>query len=266
MFDPKETIFKILSYYGKKMSNFNNQENNNQRAETVVRSHVLWAMGAGFIPLPVADALAVAAVQLDMVRQMSGIYGLPFAETQGKAIISALAGATLSRLGASALIKAIPVVGSFIGGASMAAVSGASTYALGQVFKRHFEAGGTFMDFDTSRFKKFYEEQFEKGKQAAEDIKREEEAKRQNDGSKQQQTPPTNNNSSNNANPRTEIPVDGSAKNNANTPPPTPPAEEDNSAIIFKKLKELAELKDMGVISEEEFTQMKSRLIANYNG
>lgn len=251
MFDPKETIFKILSYYGKKMSNFNNQENNSQRAESVVRSHVLWAMGAGFIPLPVADALAVAAVQLDMVRQMSGIYGIAFAETQGKAIISALAGATLSRLGASALVKAIPVVGSFIGGASMAAVSGASTYALGQVFKRHFEAGGTFMDFDTSRFKKFYEEQFEKGKQAAEDIKREEESKRQNDGTQPQQP---------NANQRTEIKTEAPTQN---TPPS---AAEDNSAVIFKKLKELAELKDMGVISEEEFAQMKSRLIANYNG
>jgi len=228
------------------MSN-NNQEDNNTRAERTVRTHVLWAMGAGFIPLPVADALAVAAVQLDMIRNMSGIYGVPFAETQGKAIISALAGSTLSRLGASALVKAIPVVGTFIGGGAMAAISGASTYALGQVFKRHFEYGGTFVDFDTSRFKNFYDEQFEKGKKVAEDLKKEEDAKKAN---------PQSNPTATTQPEKQEIKVE--------TAKTTTPANNSNSSEIVAKLKELAELKEMGVISEEEFAQMKARLIENY--
>ena len=235
-----------------------NNENNSQRAETIVRTHVLWAMGAGFIPLPVADALAVAAVQLDMIRQMSGLYGIAFAETQGKAIISSLAGSALSRLGANALIKAIPVVGTFIGGASMAAVSGASTYAVGQVFKRHFEVGGTFVDFDTSRFKKFYDEQFDKGKSVAEELKKEEEAKRQNDGSKPDQAQKQGNNEGN----KTEIKIDNNSA--PVTPPPVVQPADDSTTVIVRKLKELAELKEMGVISEEEFAQMKARLIENY--
>ena len=253
--DPKDTIFKLLKHYAKKMSN---NENNSQRAETIVRTHVLWAMGAGFIPLPVADALAVAAVQLDMIRQMSGLYGITFAETQGKAIISSLAGSALSRLGANALIKAIPVVGSFVGGASMAAVSGASTYAVGQVFKRHFEVGGTFVDFDTSRFKKFYDEQFDKGKSVAEELKKEEEARRQNDGGKPDQAQKQGHNEGN----KTEIKIDNSSAPVA--PPPVVPPADDSTTVIVRKLKELAELKEMGVISEEEFAQMKARLIENY--
>jgi hypothetical protein len=36
-----------------------------------------------------------------------------------------------------------------------------------------------------------------------------------------------------------------------------------NSDIV-KKLKELAELKEMGVINEDEFSQMKARLIENF--
>jgi uncharacterized protein (DUF697 family) len=255
--NPKNTVFKILKHYAKKMSN---NENNSQRAETIVRTHVLWAMGAGFIPLPVADALAVAAVQLDMIRQMSGLYGIAFAETQGKAIISSLAGSALSRLGANALIKAIPIVGTFIGGASMAAVSGASTYAVGQVFKRHFEIGGSFVDFDTSRFKKFYDEQFDKGKSVAEDLKKEEEAKRQ-DGGKADQSKKQSNNDSNHSS-KTEIKIDGSSSPVA--PPPVAPAADDSTTIIVRKLKELAELKEMGVISDDEFAQMKARLIENY--
>ena len=45
----------------------------------------------------------------------------------------------------------------------MSIVSGASTYAVEQVFKRHFETGGTILDLDTERFQRFYDEQFEKG-------------------------------------------------------------------------------------------------------
>lgn len=249
MIDPSKTILKILKHYGNKMTN---NENPSQRAESVVRVHVLWSMGAGFIPIPFLDSVAVAAIQLDMIRQVSHVYGVAFAESQGKAIISSLVGSTLSRLGASALVKAIPVVGSFVGGASMAVVSGASTYAIGQVFKRHFEVGGTFVDFDTSRFQKFYEEQFEKGKTVVEDIKKEEEV--------QKATAEATANTD-----RTVINMQATAPIEP-TPQATvqPAAAENNNDVIIKKLKDLAELKDMGVITEEEFTQMKARLIENY--
>lgn len=250
MIDPSKTIFKILKHYTNKMTN--NNENPSQRAESVVRTHVVWSMGAGFIPIPFLDSVAVGAIQLDMIRQISHVYGVAFAETQGKAIISSLVGSTLSRLGATALVKAIPVVGSFVGGASMAIVSGASTYAIGQVFKRHFEVGGTFVDFDTSRFQKFYEEQFEKGKDVAEDIKKEEEVKK----ATEQATKATE---------RTVIPMESAAVQVTNDTTSNAVANtENNNDAIIKKLKDLAELKEMGVITEEEFSQMKARLIENY--
>ena len=63
------------------------------------------------------------------------------------------------------MIKFIPGIGSVIGGVTMAVLSGASSYALGEVFKKHFETGGTFLDFDMKRLKKMYNEKFEKGKQ-----------------------------------------------------------------------------------------------------
>jgi uncharacterized protein Yka (UPF0111/DUF47 family) len=53
-------------------------------------------------------------------------------------------------------------------------LSGASTFALGQAFKKHFETGGTFLDFDLSRLKKVYDEMFEKGKEVAQNIREEE--------------------------------------------------------------------------------------------
>ncbi len=231
------------------MSN-NKNKDLSKKAERAVRNHVLWSMGAGFIPFPVADFLAVAAVQLDMIRTLSSIYDVDFKETEGKALITSLTGSGLSRLGASALVKMIPGIGSALGGVSMSALSGASTYALGQVFKTHFDSGGTFLDFDTDRFRKFYDEQFEKGKKVAEDLKEEAEKKK----AEKKSTNDYEDLEVNNEIGKGDLKNQEKLKQNSNS---------DNSDIV-KKLKELAELKDMGVINEEEFAQMKSRLIENF--
>ena len=42
-----------------------------KHAETIIRNHVIWSMGAGMIPILVADVFAVSALQLDMIRQLS---------------------------------------------------------------------------------------------------------------------------------------------------------------------------------------------------
>ena len=226
----------------RKMSNNNNNEDLNERSESAVRNHVIWSMGAGFIPIPIADFVAVAAVQLDMIRTISNIYGVDFKETEGKALVTSLTGSGLSRLGANALLKLVPGFGSVLGGVSMSIVSGASTYALGQVFKKHFAVGGTFLDFDTDRFQRYYDEQFEKGKTVAKDIQKEENEEKE------------------------AVKKDEAQYTETKTPEKVVKEEKvqtDNSEIV-RKLKELAELKEMGVIDDEEFAQMKARLIDNY--
>ena len=145
-------------------------------ANSIIKNHMIWSMGAGFIPVPIADFFAVSAIQLDMIRQMCKLYDVDFKETEGKAVITSLTGAGIARLGARA-IKFIPGVGSVLGGVTLAVLSGGSTYALGEVFKKHFETGGTFLDFDPSRLKKYYDEKFEKGKEMARDIKKQQDEK-----------------------------------------------------------------------------------------
>jgi uncharacterized protein (DUF697 family) len=140
--------------------------NNAEQANEVVRNHVLWSLGAGLVPVPVLDVAAVTAVQVDMIQALAKQYGVPYNENQGKTILSALAGSTLARLGASA-VKAIPVVGTVIGGASMAVLSGASTYAAGLVFIKHFEDGGTLDSFSASAYKTLYNELLKEGRVVA---------------------------------------------------------------------------------------------------
>ena len=197
-------------------------------ANKIVQNHIVWSMGAGLIPVSIADLFAVSAIQLDMVRQLSKLYDIDFKETEGKAYISALTGSALARLGASA-IKILPGVGSVIGGISMSVLSGASTFALGEVFKKHFETGGTFLDFDVERLKKFYNEKFEKGKKVAEDIKKKTEKK--------------------------QAAVEKVEKMEM---------KQKGKKDIIGRLKELGDLKESGVISEEEFEQMKKKLIDDF--
>ncbi|RME13237.1 MAG: DUF697 domain-containing protein [Bacteroidetes bacterium] len=209
-----------------------NQERG-KHAETIIRNHILFSMGAGVIPLPVVDIFAVSASQLDMIRQLCKVYDQDFSESQGKAIVSSLTTATLARLGAGSLAKLIPLVGSFVGSVTNAVLAGASTYALGHVFKIHFETGGTILDFDTKRLKKLYDEQFEKGKKVAEELRKQQEAKRK---AAQEAAP---------------VPTTPGETSDENPDPTT----------VVDKLKELAELKKEGIISDEEFEKMKKKLI-----
>ena len=202
------------------MSN-SEQSQRAKHADSVIRNHMIWSMGAGFIPVPIADFFAVSAIQLDMIRQMCKIYDVDFSETQGKALITALTGSGLARLGARA-VKFIPGVGSVLGGVTLAVLSGASTYALGEVFKKHFETGGTFLDFDVSRLKKYYNEKFEKGKEMARDIREQQK--------------------------RAEEILDEEP-------------DDQSTSDSIDQLRELAQLKNDGIISDEEFEKMKKKII-----
>jgi uncharacterized protein (DUF697 family) len=137
-----------------------------QAAERVVKQHVIWSVGAGLVPVPVVDFVAVTGIQIDLIHQLCALYGVNFEESKGKVWVGALTGGAVARLGASA-IKAIPGIGSLIGGLSMSIASGASTYAVGQVVLKHLEGGGTMQDLDVEAAKRRYAEAYEQGKQVA---------------------------------------------------------------------------------------------------
>lgn len=244
------------SFYQEKDNQYNQgnmdkeryEQKRRESADMVIRNHVMWSMGAGFIPVPIADLFAVTAVQLDMVRQMCKIYDIDFKETEGKALITTLTGSSLARLGSRALVKLIPGVGSYIGGVSLAILSGASTYALGEVFKKHFETGGTFLDFDPARLTKFYQEKFEKGKKVAKDLKKEQEKERQaaeEDIIEKEMA-------------ETEEFIEKFENEPPVTETKTPKVD------VVAKMKELAELKNAGIITEEEFAALKAKLISDF--
>ena len=136
-----------------------------------VKNYMWWSMGAGLIPIPVLDLAAIASVQLKMLSDVSKVYEIPFEENRGKALISTLVGFVMERSVAfgsvSSLLKVIPGVGALAGAPTMALSCGAYTWALGKVFIKHFETGGTFLNFDPEQVKEYFKQQFEEGRKMA---------------------------------------------------------------------------------------------------
>lgn len=146
------------------------QDPRDAEAAKIVQNHVIWALSAGMIPLPVADIAAVTAVQMDALKQLATLYGVTYTDDHGKRFVTALSGSAIARVGASA-VKAIPGVGTILGGISMSAMSGASTYAVCQVAINHFKSNGNFLNVPIEKAKGLYQELLAKGKQVVQDAK-----------------------------------------------------------------------------------------------
>jgi uncharacterized protein (DUF697 family) len=206
-------------------------------ADATIDSHVLWAMGAGAIPIPFLDTAVVTAIQLNMFKELCMIYQSDYNESFGKNLITSIAGSTLATVGASAL-KAIPILGAFLGSAPMVVLSGASTYGMGQVFKKHLEIGGFLSNFSLENAKNIYNDAFEKGKGYVQDLW--DQAKGFTMG---KQAEPE-------AAPK-DTPTNPAAS------PKTPSASDE----VFSKLRMLGELRQNGVLTEEEFQDKKDKLL-----
>jgi uncharacterized protein (DUF697 family) len=148
-----------------------------QRLEKIARNHVLTASGIGLVPIPIADVVALLAVQMDLIRDLAKEYEIPFRKDIGKSVVMSLLG-SLGPVGVGitmgSLIKCIPLIGSTTGAVTLPAIAGATTYAIYKVFVQHFESGGTFLDMDPAKVKSYFAEEFSKSKKVVKDMKAEE--------------------------------------------------------------------------------------------
>jgi uncharacterized protein (DUF697 family) len=136
-------------------------------AQNIVKTHIVAGMALGFIPFPLLDMAASSGVQANLLRNLCNHYEVDFDDQAGKyALSSMLRGAlpVVAILGLSSLTKLIPGIGTLGGGISMTLFVGATVYATGQVFIRHFEAGGSLRDFNSKHWQAFFRQQFEEGK------------------------------------------------------------------------------------------------------
>jgi uncharacterized protein (DUF697 family) len=142
----------------------------NDTTELILK-HVGAAMAAAATPVPLVDIAAVAVIQVALVRRLARRFGVEY--DAGRAAVLALAGASLARVGATA-VKSLPGSGWLLGSAAQAALSGASTYALGEVYREYFARSGTLDALDGEALSTSYRETVERGREVVRRSTREE--------------------------------------------------------------------------------------------
>lgn len=147
------------------------------RAEAIIRRNVLWSLGAGAVPIPFVDAIAVTGVQMKMLSELSELYGIEFtkdiAQKLVTSLLSSLGGLTLGASIGSSMAKLIPGVGTALGIVTIPIFAGAFTLATGKVFMMHFESGGTLLNFDPVAMRAYFKREFDRAKETVAEVREE---------------------------------------------------------------------------------------------
>ena len=139
-------------------------EQRHELASKMVDRFSLWGGAAGLIPLPLVDVVAVSGVQLQLLRRLSQMYGVPFSKNRGKSLLASLMGSMIpatSGMGVTSALKGVPIIGA-LSSLVMPTLSAGATYAIGKVFVEHFDSGGTLLDFNPPDYREFIKVQKEK--------------------------------------------------------------------------------------------------------
>jgi uncharacterized protein (DUF697 family)/GTP-binding protein EngB required for normal cell division len=107
-------------------------------SHTVVATAVASSFGAGFTPIPFADAAIIIPVQISMIAGITVIFGIDMS----KGFITSFVSSTIGSAGAmvlgknlvASLLKLIPGLGSVGGGLISGTVAGIITTALGEAY------------------------------------------------------------------------------------------------------------------------------------
>jgi uncharacterized protein (DUF697 family) len=123
--------------------------------DKIIQRHALMASATGLIPVTGLDVAAVTAVQTHLVAELARTYRVSFDRQQVRTVLYALMTGVFSRviaLGARRLFNAFSHFGKWADPLTNAAAAGFFTVAAGEIYRRHFEAGGTLEDFDLNHF------------------------------------------------------------------------------------------------------------------
>jgi uncharacterized protein (DUF697 family) len=135
------------------------------RAKAIIQRNVMWSLGAGVVPIPIVDILAITGVQVNMMKELSELYRREgFRPKKAKSIVYALL-VSLGSVGVgsivgSSLAKLLPAIGTTLGIISVPIVAGAFTHAVGKVFLMHLESGGTLDDFEASDWEVSFQREY----------------------------------------------------------------------------------------------------------
>jgi uncharacterized protein (DUF697 family) len=142
------------------------------KANLLVKNFTLASAAIALVPLPLIDQVALISLELKMIHQLTKIYDVPFKPNIAISIISSLLSGITSGLFARALqsfSKLVPLFAT-VGSGSIAISSASVTFALGNVFIKHFEDNGTFLNINFEWFRNIFFQQLGKPKDNSQTI------------------------------------------------------------------------------------------------
>jgi uncharacterized protein (DUF697 family) len=120
-----------------------------RKAVTIVERYANFSAVGGALPIPLANAAAITALLVRMVKSLSELYGIPFERNRTRSIVIGLMGGALptgfATIATSTLTYFIPGL-NLMGLAVSSVTSGAFARSIGQLFIEHFENGAA-LDF-----------------------------------------------------------------------------------------------------------------------
>ncbi|MBL4837229.1 MAG: DUF697 domain-containing protein [Kordiimonadaceae bacterium] len=142
---------------------------------SIVKRNMLWSGGVGLLPIPMVEFIAITAVQVKLIKELSDHYDVPFRKDLAKkAVISLLGGlgsVTIGHALAASSLRAIPFVGPVLAAVSLPAMSAGAAYAVGKVFIAHYEAGGTLLSFNPEETRDYFKSMYDEGVKKAGNLK-----------------------------------------------------------------------------------------------
>jgi uncharacterized protein (DUF697 family) len=131
-------------------------------ARRLVRDNAVTCAGISFVPAPFLGSVGISALQLRMLSELSGLYGVPFSQNVARSLVAASVGgvlnSALARNPVSHALRDWVNVHLSIIALPLRLLTGpvlmaAYTYILGNAFVRHYEKGGAYIDFDWLLFR-----------------------------------------------------------------------------------------------------------------
>ena len=126
-------------------------------AVRIVKKYAAVSAGIGLIPAPFVEMAGLTGLHLALIRSLAQHYQLEFSSDTARGIVVALGAAFVpgwfGGVIEQKILRTLPLGAGVIGWVGMAGLSAVVTYGLGTVLIRHFEDGGTLLDFDVEHLR-----------------------------------------------------------------------------------------------------------------
>ena len=141
------------------------------RADNCIKNHVIAAMGVGLIPSVVVEVAGVTGIEVKMIRDLAQVYEFPVPHklVAYKILISLIGSIAPYYLATQmrSAVKVVPLFGHAVYTGFLSVTSGAAVFAVGKIFQKHYESGGTFLSADNSSLRSYFKDKYREGQALA---------------------------------------------------------------------------------------------------